>query len=93
MYCRSGAVRVGPDACGLSACRRAPGPPSARLPACRPACLASCPPCLPPQVLHDSDVNGNGTLDYEEWLAATLATRLLEREDLLHCAFTELDKV
>lgn len=37
-------------------------------------------------------MDGNGCLDYEEWLAATAAARLLERDDLLHRTFQDMDK-
>ena len=38
-----------------------------------------------------SDADGNGEIDYQEFLAATLSLAKLEREDHLRAAFQELD--
>lgn len=39
------------------------------------------------------DLDCSGSIDYEEFLAATLNLRLLEQDDLLMMAFQELDTV
>jgi Ca2+-binding EF-hand superfamily protein len=39
----------------------------------------------------EADVNGDGTIDYEEFLAATINVGKLEREDNLKRAFEHFD--
>jgi calcium-dependent protein kinase len=42
-------------------------------------------------VMKEADMDGSGTIDYNEFLASTVNTRLLQREDLLRKMFLELD--
>lgn len=39
------------------------------------------------QVMRDTDVDGSGAIDYEEFLAATVNMSLLEREEVLMKTF------
>ena len=41
--------------------------------------------------MEDTDVDNSGGIDYKEFLAATVNTALLEREDILRKLFRELD--
>ncbi|EFN53790.1 hypothetical protein CHLNCDRAFT_36351 [Chlorella variabilis] len=44
------------------------------------------------QILRDTDVDGNGVIDYEEFVASTVNLNLLEREEVCIKAFQKLDK-
>jgi calcium-dependent protein kinase len=44
-------------------------------------------------LLRETDVDGSGSIEYEEFLAATINMALLEREEVLHKLFVELDVV
>lgn len=44
------------------------------------------------QILRDTDVDGNGVIDYEEFVASTVNLALLEREEICVKAFQKLDK-
>ncbi|PSC70004.1 calcium-dependent kinase [Micractinium conductrix] len=44
------------------------------------------------QMLRDTDVDGNGVIDYEEFVASTVHLSLLEREEICIKAFQQLDK-
>ncbi|PRW33551.1 calcium-dependent kinase [Chlorella sorokiniana] len=48
--------------------------------------------CEIEQILRDIDVDGNGVIDYEEFLASTVNLALLEREEVCMKAFAKLDK-
>lgn len=39
------------------------------------------------------DVHGTGTIDYQEFLAATVHTCKLDSEENLHAAFSEMDTI
>lgn len=54
------------------------------------ACLAHC--LCPPAALQSLDVHGTGTIDYQEFLAATVHTGRLCSEEHLHAAFDDLDE-
>jgi len=43
-------------------------------------------------VMKDTDVDGSGTIDYDEFLASTVNLALLEREEILIKVFEELDE-
>mmetsp|Transcript_589 Transcript_589/g.732 ORF Transcript_589/g.732 Transcript_589/m.732 type:complete len:598 (-) Transcript_589:579-2372(-) len=44
------------------------------------------------RIINDADVNGDGTIDYEEFLAATINRSKLERDELLRAAFLKFDE-
>lgn len=44
------------------------------------------------QILRDTDVDGNGVIDYEEFVASTMNLSMLEREEVCIKAFQQLDK-
>ncbi|EOA20568.1 hypothetical protein CARUB_v10000880mg [Capsella rubella] len=44
------------------------------------------------QLIEAADVDGNGTIDYIEFIAATMQRHKLERDEILHRAFQDLDK-
>lgn len=44
-------------------------------------------------MMKETDVDGSGAIDYEEFLAATVNLSLLEREEVLQKLFIELDAV
>lgn len=48
--------------------------------------------CLPPCELLQADIDNNGTIDYGEFLAATLHLNKMEREENLVAAFAYFDK-
>mmetsp|Transcript_22082 Transcript_22082/g.37757 ORF Transcript_22082/g.37757 Transcript_22082/m.37757 type:complete len:95 (+) Transcript_22082:59-343(+) len=41
--------------------------------------------------MEDADVNGDGTIDYEEFLAATISAGKIERDEHLKMAFEHFD--
>lgn len=43
------------------------------------------------QILRDTDVDGNGVIDYEEFVASTVNLSMLEREEVCMKAFQKLD--
>lgn len=43
------------------------------------------------RIMENADVNGDGTIDYEEFLAATIHLSKLEREEVLYSAFKHFD--
>jgi len=43
------------------------------------------------RIMHDADINGDGTIDYQEFLAATIHLGKLEQEDNLYKAFQHFD--
>lgn len=43
-------------------------------------------------LMNMADVDGNGTIDYKEFVAATMQMSKLEQDELLVKAFKDLDK-
>ena len=43
------------------------------------------------QIMASADVDGDGVIDYNEFVAATMNVNQLEKEDLIHKAFKEFD--
>ncbi|KAL0326312.1 UNVERIFIED_CONTAM: Calcium-dependent protein kinase SK5 [Sesamum radiatum] len=48
--------------------------------------------CMAAFILFQADIDNNGTIDYGEFLAATLHLNKMEREENLHAAFSFFDK-
>jgi calcium-dependent protein kinase len=43
-------------------------------------------------IMSAADVDGDGVIDYHEFVAATINVNQLEKEDLIHKAFQEFDE-
>jgi hypothetical protein len=45
------------------------------------------------EAIRGADLDGNGTIEWKEWVAATVHSSLLDREEVLLATFATLDKV